>query len=296
MIPEPALPNAPWINAELYPFRTREHRVAAGTMRFLDEGQGEPVVMVHGNPVWSFAYRKLVAGLRGEYRCLAPDHLGFGQSDKPPDWSYFPEDHAANFASLMEAEGLEGVTLVVNDWGGPIGLSWALAHPERVKRLVILNTWAWPVDDDWYYQGFSGFMGGAVGRWLCRNYNGFVREVVPRAYGDRSRLTAEVHRHYEAALPTPESRKGTWVFPGRIIGSTPWLRGLWEARAALADKPTLLAWGMKDIAFREKELDRWRQQFPAAEVHRFPTAGHYVQEEAGEELVPLLMAFLDRTR
>ncbi|NDJ77371.1 MAG: alpha/beta fold hydrolase, partial [Chloroflexi bacterium] len=267
--------NAGWIDPALYPYTSQTFQVPAGTMRYLDEGQGQPIVMVHGNPVWSFVYRKLVAALRDKFRCIAPDHIGFGQSDKPADWSYLPQEHAANLERLLESLDLDGITLVVQDWGGPVGLSYAIAHPERVQRLVILNTWLWPVDDDWYYRAFSGIVGGPLGRLLCRRINLFVRFVVPTAYGDRRKLTKEIHRHYFDALPTPDQRNGTWVFPQQIIGSTAWLGELWAQRARLAEKPALLAWGMKDIAFREKELKRWMQLFPQAEVTRFPEAGHY---------------------
>lgn len=287
--------NASWINISLYPYQTKSFVVPAGTMRYLDEGQGEPVVMVHGNPTWSFVYRKLVEGLKGGARCIVPDHIGFGQSDKPYTWSYLPADHAANLANLLDSLSLHDITLVVQDWGGPIGLSYALEHPERVKRLVILNTWMWPVNDDWYYQAFSGFMGGMPGRWLCRHYNFFAKSVVYQAYGDKAKLTPEIHRHYLDALPTGDSRKGSWVFPGQIIGSTEWLTGLWAKRERIASKPALIAWGMKDIAFREKELGRWQSLFPNAQVTRFAGAGHYVQDEEGEAIAPLMRAFMGST-
>lgn len=285
-------PTAAWIDPTLYPYTAKAFSVEAGIMRYLDEGAGQPIVMVHGNPVWSFVYRKLVAGLADHYRCVVPDHIGFGQSDKPADWSYLPQDHAANLTALLNALALDDITLVVQDWGGPIGLSFAVNHPERVKRLVILNTWLWDVSDDWYYQGFSGFMGGPVGRFLCRRFNFFTRSVVARAYGDRAKLTREIHQHYLKAHPTPASRKGTHVFPRQIIKASPWLADLWERREAIASKPTMLAWGMKDIAFREKELQRWQTLFPAAQVTRFPTAGHYVQDEEGEAIAPLIRAFM----
>jgi haloalkane dehalogenase len=261
-------------------------------MSYVDEGAGEPIVMVHGNPTWSFVYRHLVTGLSDRYRCVAMDHLGFGLSDKPADWTYQPQAHAANLRALLDTLDLEAITLVVQDWGGPIGLSYAIERPERIKRLVILNTWLWPVDDDWYYRAFSGFMGGALGRFLIRRYNFFARAVVWMAYGDRARLTPAVHAHYLNPLPTPASRKGSWVLPGAIIGATDWLGTLWARREQLAGKPMLVAWGMKDIAFREKELRRWLTAFPEASVVRFPKTGHYVQDEAGPELAARMATFL----
>jgi haloalkane dehalogenase len=286
---------APWINRDMYPWTAKAFTVPAGTMRYLDEGAGKPIVMVHGNPSWSFGYARLVMRLSDRYRCIAPDHIGFGQSDKPYDWSYLPKDHAANLEALLESLDLHDITLVINDWGGPTGLSYAAAHPERVKRLVIFNTWAWSVKDDRYYRRFSGFMGGPIGRFLIRYFNFFARSVVLMAYGDRKKLTREVHRHYLDALPTPQSRKGSWVFPREIIGSSDWLASLWEKRELFTAKPTLLLWGMKDIAFREDILHKWQEAIPHAEVTRFETAGHFVGSEQAEPIAQMMADFIERT-
>jgi len=281
-----------WIDRTEYPFGSHHLDLEMGRLHYVDEGEGPPVVMVHGNPTWSFLYRDLIGRLAPRFRCVAPDHIGFGLSDKPADWSYLPERHAANLAALIESLDLRDVTLVVQDWGGPIGLSYSVEHPERVARLVIMNTWMWPVDDDRYYRAFSGFMGGPVGRLLITRFNFFARSVLRRAYGDKRRLTTAVHQHYLKALPTPADRVGCSVMPREIIGSTEWLGGLWERRAALADKPALIVWGMKDIAFREKELNRWIEALPQAEVVRLPDVGHYVQDEAPQRLGEAVERFL----
>lgn len=129
-----------WVDRAEYPFEPEAIILGPGTMRYLDEGDGESVVMVHGTPTWSFLYRHLVKGLRDRYRCVVPDHLGFGLSDKPARWSYAPADQARNLTTLIETLGLKDITLVVHDFGGPIGLSYALEHPENVRRLVLFNT------------------------------------------------------------------------------------------------------------------------------------------------------------
>ncbi len=273
-----------WLDTEIYPFAHQTFTTAAGRMHYVDEGEGSPTVMVHGNPAWSFVYRHLIAHFSDGYRCVAPDHIGFGLSDKPADWSFRPHDHAKNLAALIEHLELDGITLVVQDWGGPIGLSYAVENPARVERLVILNTWMWPVDRDWYYRAYSGFMGGLVGRYLIRQHNFFARIVMPLVFGDRSKLSDRVHRHYLAALPTPPDRTGCWRLAREVSESSDWLRGLWERSDHLVDKEVLLVWGMRDIAFRERELDRWIERFPAATVKRLD-AGHYVQEEAPDSLI-----------
>ncbi len=274
----------PWLDRQAYPFESRFFRTPAGSMHYIDEGSGDPVVFVHGNPVWSFVYRNVITRLLPDFRCIAPDHLGFGLSDKPADWSFLPEGHARNFEQLLESLDLKRITLVVNDWGGPIGLSYALRHPERVENLVISNTWLWPVDSDWYYQAFSGFMGGPIGQMLTREFNFFVRSFMFVVFGDKAKLTPEIHEQYIQPFGNRDERKGMWVFPKQIIDSSAWLASLWSNIGLLRNKNVLLAWGMKDIAFRENELNIWNRAFPGATVVRFADAGHYVAEEKPLEL------------
>jgi haloalkane dehalogenase len=261
-------------------------------MHYLDEGTGDPIVFVAGNPSWSFEARHLIKALSGQYRCIAVDHLGFGFSDKPANFSYTPQAHAQNQEALLTALRLERITFVVGDWGGPIGLSYAINHPDQTRFAVITNTFLWSVKSDWYYQGFSKFMGGPLGRWLTRNHNFFAQNVVYMAFGDKSKLTPAIHRHYLAQSTSPDERTGQWVFPGQIIGASDWLAGLWERRAALNGKVGLIAWGGKDIAFREKELQTWTAAFPAARVLRFPASGHYLLEENPVEVAQAIRDLL----
>jgi haloalkane dehalogenase len=281
-----------WLDGREYPFQSRYLDLPAGRLHYVDEGSGQPVVMVHGNPTWSFLYRHLIKELSPHYRCVAMDHLGFGLSQKPLDWSYRPQEHSRHVAALIEALDLQNITLVVQDWGGPIGLSYAIDQPQNVRRLVIINTWLWPVNDDWYYVAFSRFTGGAIGRFLIRRFNFFARVIMPFSFGDRRKLTRAIHEQYLQPLALPEERKGCWVLPGEILGAADWLAGLWDRRALLAEKPALIVWGMKDIAFREKELNTWRAALPAAEVVRLPQTGHYVQEEGADQLNSAVARFL----
>ena len=273
-----------WLDENEYPFKSHFFPTPYGEMHYVDEGTGDPIIFVPGNPSWSFETRNMIKSLSGQYRCIAVDHLGFGFSDKPLDFSYMPQEHAKNLEALLESLNLERITMVVGDWGGPIGLSYAIAHHEKIKSIVITNTWLWSVKTDWYYQGFSGFMGGALGRWLIRNKNFFAQNVVYMAFGDKSKLTPHIHKHYLRQFTNPEERKGNWVFPKQIIGASDWLESLWNQRQVLTDKIALIAWGAKDIAFREKELQTWIQAFPKARVIRFPNSGHFIPEENPVEL------------
>lgn len=287
--------NAGWLDRKEYPFESRYFEVSAGRMHYVDEGSGVPIVMVHGNPTWSFLYRDLIKRLTPNYRCIALDHLGFGLSDKPKGWSYLPEDHASNLSALIDGLELSNVTLVLQDWGGPIGLSYAVAHPDRIARIILMNSWAWPVNRDLHYIGFSSFMGGPVGRMLIRRYNFFARVILRKAFGDERKLSKEAHMHYLRPLEAPEDRKGCMVFPKQIIASTPWLEQIWSELSTLNGKPKLFVWGMKDIAFRDKELKRWEQTFPEAQSVRLETIGHFVQEEAPSELADIVVPFLSET-
>ncbi|MFC3282546.1 alpha/beta fold hydrolase [Litchfieldella rifensis] len=281
-----------WLDRSEFPFAPHYLQLAAGRMHYVDEGSGEPVVLLHGNPTWSFLYRHLIKQLRSTHRCIAPDYLGFGLSDKPADWSYKPKDHAANLTRLIETLGLDGITLVMQDWGGPIGLSYALSHPRNVSRLILINTWAWPVNHNVHYIAFSAFMGGPIGRLLIRRGNVFARVLLRQAFGDKTRLSRQAHAHYLHPLDSPKDRKGCLVFPKEILGSSAWLAELWQEISVLRDKPVLLVWGMKDIAFREKELQRWQQTFPHHRVVRLPSVGHFVPEEAPERLSEAVTRFL----
>ncbi len=258
-------------------------------MHYVDEGSGAPVVMLHGNPTWSFLYRHLIRRLAPTFRCIAPDYLGFGRSDKPPEAAYEPPAQAAR----VEPRAL---TLVVHDWGGPIGLSYALRHPENVRRLVVANSWMWPLDDDAWIALFSRLAGSPLGRTLVLRYNAFARFVMPLAFAERERLSDEAFRHYLAPLATPSDRVASWVLPRALLDETPWLASLWAERDALAHLPMLVVWGMRDPAFRTRHLRRWIDTFPHARVHPLPDVGHYVPEAVPTLFADLVADFLDATR
>ena len=285
-----------WLSDDMYPFESRFFATASGhTMHFVDEGKGEPIVFVHGNPAWSFEFRHAIRELRSEFRCVAPDHVGFGLSSRSARREdHHPESHAHRFATLLDHLHLRDITLFMNDWGGPIGLDFARRQPERVKRLVIANTWCWPVGDDFHFKAFSFLMSSWIGQYLLKRHNIFVNTLMPMAVGDSGVLTPEVMAHYRTALPSPDARAAMAALPGYIVGASDWLDSIWRERAAFADKPALIAWGHRDIAFRRKELDRWTSELSDIEVHEFSDCGHYLAEEASEGLVSAIRAFMNR--
>jgi pimeloyl-ACP methyl ester carboxylesterase len=274
-----------WLNREEYPFESRFYETSVGRMHYIDEGKGDPIVFLHGNPGFSFEYRKVIKELSKTNRCIAPDHIGFGLSDKPVDWDYLPMNHAKNFEQFMESLNISKFTIVLNDWGGPIGLSYAIKYPEKIKKIIILNTWLWSVENDPYYQKFSGIMGGPFGRFMIKNFNIFGRMVVKRAVGDKKKLSKDTHRHYFKHMEKRSDRKGCYTFPKQIIGSSKWLAELWDQREKINSIPTCFIWGMKDIAFREQELNYWIEHWKNPKVIRLNGIGHFPQEESPETVI-----------
>jgi len=277
-----------WLDRNEYPVESNYASLGPGTLHYVDEGDGRPIVMLHGNPTWSFLYRHLIDGFSGEYRCIVPDYFGFGLSEKPPEWSYLPRDHARVIEQLLAELDVTDVTLVVHDWGGPIGFNYASVHPDNVHSLVIMDTFMWPFEG-WGPRVFSGLLGGPLGRLLIRRYNFFADVFMKLAVNER--LPPDVHRHYTAPLATPQDRKGSWVFPREVTGSRDWLDTLWNRRDAIADLPALLCWGMNDPVLGTAERRRFQALFPDARTVTFENAGHYVPEERGREIVPEIEAF-----
>ncbi|MEX2145728.1 MAG: alpha/beta fold hydrolase [Candidatus Rokuibacteriota bacterium] len=281
-----------WVDRERYPFESRALNVGAGTMRYVDEGSGPPIVMVHGTPTWSFLYRDLVRGLRDRYRCVVPDQLGFGLSDKPTGASYRPDDQAQRLTRLIDTLALKDVTLMVHDFGGPIGLAYAIEHPANVRRLVLFNTWMWSLAGDRQMQWIRRALGGRLGRVLYEHSAFPVNVLFRRAFGDRRRYTPEAHAQYLGPLRDPAARHATWIYARELLGSSSWYGTLWQRRSRIARIPALLVWGMKDPAFA-RCLPRWRGLFTDAEVVELPDVGHAPMEERAPEITPVIARFLE---
>lgn len=282
-----------WLDRSLYPFTAHWFDSADGRMHYVDEGSGETIVFVHGTPTWSFLFRHFITRLARQYRVIAVDHLGFGLSDKPVNASYEPADHARRLGDLLDSLDVCSASFVVHDFGGPIGLGAALARPDRVERLVLFNTWMWSIADDPTIARGARVAGSWAGRVLYRHLNFPVKALMPKVVGDRRVLTPEIVRHYAAPLASPDERMGAWECARALLGASEWFDRLWSQRAVLRDTPMLLLWGLKDPTFGARYLERWRNAFPDARVHTFPTSGHFVPEEAASAAAPLLEQFLE---
>ena len=279
-----------WLDRLEYPFPARYLALAKGRMHYVDEGQGRPVVMVHGTPTWSFLFRHLIKGLSAHYRCIALDHLGFGLSDKPADGSYLPKDHAQNLKRLIDSLGLKDITLVGHDFGGPISLSYAIEHPENVRQLILCNTWMWSLQGDPHFERASNWLGGSLGRFLYERCNFAVQVMMKHLSG--SKLSPAALRHYRGALPAPEDRRAVWILARELIGSSDWFAELMRQNDRIKAIPTLILWGLRDRALPRKLLQNWSLLMSRAQIKTFPDAGHFVFEDQGAALCPLLKEFL----
>jgi len=270
------------------PFFPRWLLLGGAVLHYVDEGRGTPpVLMVHGNPTWSFLYRGVVSRLRESFRCIVPDLPGYGYSLPPPGYGFSPQEHAAWLRTLLRELGVEQFILVAQDWGGPIGLSLAVEHPEQVKGLVLANTWCWP--PFWDARLFSLFMGGPMGRWLNIRHNVFPRFILPLGMS-RKRRGSSLQAYVRPFL-SPEARQGVPVLAEHLRRSSDWLARLEQRLPRLRGLPIHLVWGVRDPIFgRSAYLDKWMNLFPEAYRDRVLKASHYLPEDAPERMARAVRA------
>lgn len=285
---------------DLYPFTGKFLDRGGLNYHYLDEGQGDPVVCVHGNPSWSFYYRNLALALRETHRVIVPDHIGCGLSDKPDDsrYAYTLESRVADLEALLDHLGLhEKITLVVHDWGGMIGMAYATRHPERIAKLVVLNTGAFflPASKPFPFALKLG-RDTPVGAFLIQGFNAFA--LGASLIGCKMRpMPSAVRQGYLAPYDSWQNRIATLRFVQDIPlapgdRSYAMVQQVQEGLDRLKGVPMLIGWGEQDFVFDKHFLAEWERRFPEARIHRFPNAGHYVLEDAAPELLPLIKAFV----
>ncbi len=288
------------VSKDLYPFES--HFFQRGHLRqhYLDEGAGSPVVMVHGNPTWSFYYRELVKALRGQYRVIVPDHIGCGYSDKPSDadYHYTLRQRVDDFTALLDhLELRQDITLIAHDWGGMIAMAYATQYPERIKQMVLFNTAAFPLPRSkrlpltlWLVRNT------AAGALAVRGLNAFARGAAWIGC-TRQRMPRHLRQAYCAPYDSWRNRIATLRFVQDIPlkptdPAYPIVAETGNRLHVLCDKPIMIVWGMKDFVFDHHFLRRWRKEFPHAVVHELADCGHYVLEDASAEIIPLVRRFL----
>jgi len=284
----------------LYPFNGSFLDRSGIRMHYLDEGDGPAVVMLHGNPSWSFHYRNLVLALRGGHRCIVPDHIGCGLSDKPSaqQYDYTLKSRIADLNALLEHLGVKECSLVVHDWGGMIGMAWAVRNVQRVRRLVILNTAAFHIPKSkrlplvlWLGRNTG------LGTWLIRGLNLFCRRAASIGV-QRQPLAADVRAEYLRPYDSWQNR----IAISKFVQTIPLKPGdpgydiVTEVESGLPNLqavPMLIAWGLRDFVFDRHFLAEWERRFPNADVMRFEDGGHYILEDAAEEIIPRVYKFLE---
>jgi haloalkane dehalogenase len=259
-------------------------------MRYVEEGSGAPVFLVHGTPSWSFEWRAIISALAPSHRVIAPDHLGFGRSDKPIGAPYRPEDHARRLLALFDHLDLDGVTLVLHDFGGPIGLPIALERRDRVAHVVVVNSWAWPLGEDPRAARISRIVRSPIGRFFYLWLNASPRWIVPMSFADRRRLPPRVHRQYLAPFARRGVRSAPWVLGCELTGSDEYYAQLWARRERLASLSMTIVWGEKDRFFDRSHRDRWLAAFPSARLVSATESGHFPQEEEPAILAEAVLA------
>ncbi|MGQ9721038.1 MAG: alpha/beta fold hydrolase [Candidatus Jordarchaeum sp.] len=280
-----------------FPFDPHFKMINGFRMHYVDEGEGKPIVCLHGEPTWGYLYRKFIPPLSETNRVIVPDHMGFGKSDVPQDKPYNLAQHIDNLTKLLLELDLKEITLVGQDWGGPIMFGFAVNHPGRIKRMVIMNTWL-------------GVAPEGTRTWVSNmeesgTYDGFfenLRKTLPillerGGVGKDTKVTDTMIRAYTAPFPDAASTIGAKAFPrdipvGKNHPSANTMQSIINKLNILNDKPKIIIWGLQDPVFPKKTVELWRKVYPGTEVHELPEASHFLQEDAPDKIVKFIQEFL----
>ena len=282
-----------------FPFTPHYFDNNAFQMHYVDEGSGEPIVLVHGDPTWGYLYRNFIHALARHQRCIVPDHMGMGKSGIPQEqYPYRLQHHIANFENLLLHLDLHDVTLVLHDWGGPVGLGFATRHPERVKRLVLMNTWAFAPWPGGPFPRLLEIIRSARGEKFVLEKNGYLEPALLGTTFHIENLTQEVMDAYRAPFPTPASRLAMlcWSRDIPVSEADPSYAEMKRIERGLSrflDTPTLLVWGMRDPVLSEPVLRTWQSIYPRAITYEIEDASHFLQEDAPARIVNCIGEFLE---
>ena len=278
-----AIDQAPWFPRDEYPFASR----FLDGMHYVDEGRGPAVLLVHGTPSWSFEYRHVIAALRGTHRVVAPDHLGFGLSERPEGRGLGLDEHARNLVQLVDHLALDRIHLVVHDFGGPIALPLVETHD--VERVTILNSWFWPFEDaDPAFAKQKKWVDTALMRFLYLRASFSARMMVKLGWGKRTPLDGARHAQFKKMFPNAESRRSTWALAQAVVHSAAYFEAHAGALEKLRERPVHIVWGAADRLINQHHLARWRALLPAARVTELSDVGHFVADEAAADVIDAL--------
>ena len=279
------------VPASLFPVEHRWLDFDGARIHYVDEGTGDTLLLLHGNPSWSFLYRKIITRLKDDYRCVAPDYPGYGMSEAPADYRYTPQEHSRFVEQFADTLGLTRLTVMVQDWGGPIGFALAGRRPDLIRAFVVGNTFAWPLGGDPRVALFSRLIGGFIGRSLTWAFN-----FVPRFFfwrGLALPVAPEVLRLYLAPWRPRSRRRAAVIAPGQLTAASEFLQEVEHlVITRLATKPALIVWGTRDFAFGDQERRRFEQIFSTHRTILYDDASHFLQEDAGELIAEQMARFV----
>jgi haloalkane dehalogenase len=282
-----------WVPDDLYPFADHWAHIDGHRVHYVDEGAGPPILLLNGNPSWSFGWRDVVLRLRGRFRCIAPDYPGFGLSREAPGFDFRPRSQSRVVEGIVDRLGLDGLTVVSYAWGGPIGLGFAGRRPDLVRALVVGNTWAWP-DARLRVRAFSALMGGPLSPLLVDRLNLMLRLYLPFSL-KRAKLTATEKAAYAGPFP-PDRRHIMRVFPRDIVAGKAFLHEVAAGMPRLADKPALILWPDADPGFSDDDLRRWQSLLPRARTVHLERAGQFIDEDAPNDVAAAIEAWWSTVR
>lgn len=284
-----------WLDKVEYPFTSSYFEINGQNLHYIDEGQGETILFVHGTPSWSFDFRNCIKGLRSSFRCVAIDHIGFGLSDKLESYDYSTQNHSKTLESFILEKQLENITLVVHDFGGPIALNVAIQHPDKFKNVVILNSWLWSSANDPDFIKLSKILRSPILPFLYRYLNFSPKFILPKSFGDK-KLPNRLLSHYTKPFGNKSQRNGALAFAKSLLNDQDWFEELWNKRDAISAKPTLLIWGMKDPAIKPHNLEKFERGFANTKTVQLETCGHFPQEEEPDAVIKAIAEFLEENK
>jgi len=285
--------NHSWIDKSEYPFNSTYIQLSSGEMHYIDEGQGDIMLFIHGTPAWSFLYRNFIKEFSKNHRCIAIDHLGFGLSEKPQDFAGTPQAHTDNLCEFIEKLNLQNITLVVHDFGGPIGLGAAIKNHNRIKQIVLFNSWLWETKNNPAVQKIDKIINSWLGSFLYLRFNFSAKFLFPKGFANKKNITKQLHQQYIHPFPNKNSRYGVLNIGKSLLGSSDWYQAQWEDLGKLSKKPWLIIWGTKDEFITMEYLKKWKKRIPHAIVKELE-CGHFVQEEEAENSIQAIKHFINQ--
>ena len=283
-----------WLDRQAYPFTSRHLKIGDHQLHYIDEGQGPTILFVHGTPSWSFDYRHLIKHLSHRFRCIAIDLMGFGLSDKPKDYDYSTPKHVQVLTQCIEQLKLSDLHLVLHDFGGVIGMAYALDHPKQIKSICLFNSWLWDASSEPEFQKSAKILKSPLLPFLYLRMNFSPRFLIPKSFHNKARLKKSIHQHYTKVFTKASERHGPLAFARSLLNDQQWFGSLWQRIHRLYDKSILFVWGMEDPFVQPKYLDKYASVFPQAQVHKLEDCGHFPQEEKKEEVVEIVDKFLQQ--